>query len=246
LILFALIGSCSSSSKRNLCTTTIVPIGTLFAKIANFGINDDSSNIQRFEKRLSLPDNWKFVVINYEENRTAINQSKQVALKHKQPILELYHVTRHYDPEVVLLPLLRDGFSKEKAQRSGNKGNGIYFANHSRYSFNWGSGYKVLICYVVNDPELVERYRSEIYSPIWDSEYLVKDSKLIFPAYYLHYDVIIPNRSTSDWYNSIKMGYVKHGEFGCSKCDVKNEYGFYRRCDCKFSNIDDRDIIQLT
>jgi hypothetical protein len=197
--------------------------------------------LNRFERRLSLPEKWKFVVVHCEENNNPKLKKKFREHKHTS-VLELYHATRDIDPSVVMHSIMTSGF---RPGTKGNKGYGIYLANHSRYSFNWGNGYHVLICHVINDPKLVERYRSEIYSPTWDSEYVVKDNTIIYPLYYLHYDVIIPNRHTGQWYNEIKMGYVEHGTFGCAKCDIKDQHGDYRRCDCKFDTIDQRDIVLL-
>ncbi len=121
----------------------------------------------------------------------------------------------------------------------------MYLANHSRYSWNWASPRNpVLICEVIADEERISRYRSEIFSPIWNSEYVVKDPELVYPRYILNYKIEgkIPRQIID------QIGYVKHGNFGCVPCDSevisRNHKGI--RCDCKLEpKIDSRDIIEI-
>lgn len=62
----------------------------------------------------------------------------------------------------------------------GNKCNSIYFEYHSRNSMCWKRCENpIIICDVISDEKYVKKYRSEIYSPIWNSEYVVKMMLLI-------------------------------------------------------------------
>ena len=124
----------------------------------------------------------------------------------------------------------------------GNKGPGVYFANHSRYSLTWGLR-NVMICDVIADPRYVKRYKSEIISGSkqgMDSEYVVTDPSIIKPKYYIEYkynkNVVIDIIK----YHNDNI-FVPHGQFGCSKCDL-----IKTRCDCEqVPVIDQNDILTV-
>ena len=190
---------------------------------------------QRFIKRLSLEyyqNKPSIKIIDYAENK---HFNKSIIADKKDTILQLYHVSR--DP-VNYSNIMRDGFYI--SSYVNNKGTGVYLANHGRYSAFWGHTgplRHVLICNVIYNSNDVKRYRSEIYSPKHNSEYVVNNTKIIHPigllTYYFEFDMRVKLQSM----------YVKHGKFGCDKCDIKNKYGYYSRCDCELPGIDPDDII---
>jgi hypothetical protein len=192
-----------------------------------------SDVIQRFIKRLSLHEYIKyqpsFRIINYVENKTY-----NTPVDKENTILQLYHVSRN--PKNYA-NIMQKGFYIDPTPK--NKGIGVYLSNHGRYSAFWGNPgptRDVFICNVLYKPEYVKRYRSEIYSPIHNSEYVISNSKLIFPVGLLTYNLT---------FNSIikEPIFVEHSKFGCNKCDVKNKYGYTKCCDCKLSGFDTNDIV---
>ena len=200
--------------------------------------------IDNFMRKLYLPKTTNATIIDIikNDNEELLNKFKRNITK-KSKILELYHVSRedysHDDCESTM-SIFNNGFTM--CNPYGNKGYGTYLANHGRYSLNWtGPNVPVLICYVVdNNDGKVERYKSEIYSPESSSEYVIKDFSLIYPAYILKYKV---DDNLYKDNNDFKCGYVTHGEFDCEQCDTKNEYGYAKRCDCKYDTIDSYDIV---
>ena len=203
--------------------------------------------IERFVKRLSLPEGFLFKMISCKENKNAINKFKsEISRFNKESkgsdnlasvkILQLYHAQRTGDNSE---SICNEGFYSFY----GNKGRGVYLANHSRYSWNWaGTIDPVLICDVIADDSRISRYRSEIYSPKWDSEY-VCHPLVVFPKYVLKYE--IQGKFTDEIARQI--GYVKHGSFGCISCDseVLNDNTKGIRCDCELvPKIDPRDVLE--
>jgi hypothetical protein len=120
----------------------------------------------------------------------------------------------------------------------------VYLANHSRYAWNWsGTRNPVLICDVIADDERISRFRSEIYSPTWNSEYVISDPVLVYPRYILSYE--IDGVITLEMHDQI--GYVKNGKFGCVPCDSK-VFGNLKgdRCDCKLDpTVDPLDVVEV-
>lgn len=186
-------------------------------------------SLSRFISRLSLNENQKIIIKSIK----CMPQPKQfIASAKNKPILELYHKTReikngNWDFEGII----KHGFM---SSFYGNKGPGIYMANHGRYSYSWGgcdmSGdTNVIISEVIYDPEHVFRYRSELNSLNFNSEYKITNQDLIYPKYFIKYDVE-GQRTNSGW--------VKHGNFGCKLCDA-----IKTRCDCPLDSYDDFDLI---
>ncbi len=173
----------------------------------------------RFLDRLAQPSGAIFRVINFRTYSPKTN------------CLELYHCLRNdysmtYEEQIV--SILKHGLQPSWL---GNKGSGVYLANHGRYSLRY-AGYKspVLICHIQPGPH-VECYRSEVASEsTYTCEYVITDSTKIHIAYVLNYVV------TDIDYSQLEL-YVDHGHFGCSTCDPKNI-----RCDC-LQQIDDRDYV---
>lgn len=209
-----------------------------------------SDIIQRFIKRLSLyeyiQNKPSIKIIDYLENNNLYNYGKDTMLQTKELsnkwdvpdrrdiILQLYHVSR--EPKNYL-SIMQNGFYINSNLK--NKGDGVYLSNHGRYSAFWGNSGQpryVLICNVLYNSNNIKRYRSEIYSPKYNSEYVIKDTKLIYPIGLLIYNLTFNYRIKS-------RIFVEHGKFGCKKCDVKNKYGYYKRCDCELTGIDPEDII---
>jgi len=85
----------------------------------------------------------------------------------------------------------------------------------------------------------IQRYKSEVISPIYDSEYVVNNPSLVYPVCIIDYEL------KTDFNKIFQSGtiYVEHGNFGCAKCDLKNDFGFSQRCDCAYNDIDNNDII---
>lgn len=146
-------------------------------------------------------------------------------------MLELYHSTRYSDYEERINSMLLNGIIIQY-NNYNNKGYGIYLANHSRYSIHWSYSQHVLICRVIYDEKYVNRYRSEIEYPNWNSEYVITKEDLIYPLYFLEYDVTIPQNEYDNF------GYTKHGNFGCEICDKIKD-----RCDHKFNSYDTKDVV---
>lgn len=194
--------------------------------------------IQRFVARLNLPDGFSFMLVDCRENENDVMLDKFNNKRRANKFLQLYHAQRDSDHSG---SICNTGFH---CSYYGNKGVGVYLANHSRYAWNWASPKNpVLICEVIADEERISRYRSEIFSPTWDSEYVVNDPELVYPRYILKYKIEwkMP-RQTLD-----QIGFVKHGEFGCVPCDSKlfgNRKG--TRCDCELEpKIDPRDVVEI-
>lgn len=201
--------------------------------------------VSRFFSRLYLPRDTKIELLNYRKIAPSVedvNSSKEIWL-------ELYHVIREdilKERDRIIESILKNGFYFGSIYN--NKGRGVYFANHGRYSLNWCPGSPVLICHVKDGPWL-KRYKSEINSEgESNSEYVVHASEfenknsphsagpspiseVIKVIGILEYKVSL--------YRHRCHGYVKHGNFGCEKCDSKK-----RRCDCEsFPIVDPNDII---
>lgn len=209
--------------------------------------------IKRFKQRLYLPSNVNFEVHEFRENNlnNFINSDKFINNVTKQTkVLELYHVSREdvsHKNCSATNSIFNIGFDK-KIISEGNKGRGVYFANHSRYSLDWLGWFKpVLICHVlyneVNSNE-IDRFKSEIYSPEKSSEYVIKNTDIIYPAYQLKYSVCenaYGKKLEEDTIKGIR-GYVKLGSHGCKKCDnlIKPT-----RCDCKYESIDFDDLVNI-
>lgn len=197
--------------------------------------------IQRFVTRLSLPDGFVFKLIHCHENANESLAQKFYAKIQTHKILQLYHAIRDGAKSLkgmdVAESICNNGF---RIGPAGNKGRGVYLANHSRYSWNWASMENpVLICDVIADSRLVTRHRSEILSPIMNSEYVVCDPELVFPRYVLEYKV--EGEITDDILD--RIGYVQHGKFGCTPCDSYEGSWKGKRCDCKLDPmIDFRDV----
>jgi hypothetical protein len=150
--------------------------------------------------------------------------------------IQLYHsIIPHYNTSIfdIVNSIEQNGFYPSLFR--GNKGRGIYFANHSRYSLLWAKQ-NVLICDIIADEQYINRYKSEIMSgsDITNSEYVISNSSIIYPKYFLQYKIN----------NKIKLqlpdfGFVPHGNFGCNICDK-----LVKRCDCKqYPIIDKNDYI---
>lgn len=180
----------------------------------------------RFITRCSLPSSWTL----------AINQT--IELKHNpedvKNCLEMYHVSRGISPQEDIESIVQNGFNIG----DGNKGQGVYFADHSRYAINWARSSPVLVCMVMKDTVKVRRYRTEIYSPIpHASEYVVTDTNMIIPVAILFYTIHTPDCTDIAHRKKISdplkcIGYVPHGHFGCAACDKLKT-----RCDCQLPLI---------
>lgn len=182
------------------------------------------TSITKFITRLSLPKNFTFRLRNCTEieNRYSANS---------MATLELYHACRGGMKSAH--SIITNGFD---INHRGNKGYGVYFANHSRYSAFWaGWNNPVIICHIRGDTKYIKRYKSEYKSPHWDSEYVVTDQDLIFPKYILEYT--LENNDVTNDFN--ELGYVVHGNFGCDICDKK-----IIRCNCRqFPTLHPDDLI---
>lgn len=193
-----------------------------------------NNSIQRFVDRLNLKDEHKFNLINIEINE--VNEIPKI-FKNCETKLELYHSSRDCDYKEIFQKIKKNNFIEGLY---GNKGPGIYMSNHSRYSFGWSYSdseiYNVIISEVIYDEKYVKRYRSEIYSPNFNSEYKITKSELIYPKYFILYKI---DNLEKDYYKNYKnWGFVKHGSFGCEKCDLK-----VVRCDCELESYDEFDLI---
>ncbi len=187
-------------------------------------------SLNRFISRMSLNESNKFIIKSIRYMPPSKNFIK---LKENKPVLELYHKTREtdYNGNWDFNSIIKNGFM---LSRHGNKGYGVYMANHGRYSYSWG-GYDILgnnnviICEVIYDPQDVFRYRSELVSPNFNSEYRITNPDLIYPKYFIEYNV--EGKKTS-------YGWVDHGNFGCPKCDINKT-----RCDCPLDGYDEFDLV---
>lgn len=182
--------------------------------------------VLRFIKRLSLPPHVSFKLKKFE--------------MYEEPnkgCLILYHAIRDtcgqtkYD---IAKSIKEHGFY---SSLYGNKGVGVYLANHGRYSLRWAHP-PLLICQVEPNDGYVKRFRSEIYSPgIHNSEYVVTCSSKVKAIGLIDYDV---DKSFDDVERPQKhqwTSYVIHGFSGCKACDAE-----VKRCDCQLP-IDLNDII---
>ena len=197
--------------------------------------------INKFIQRLNLPKNFTFITKNFFEIKNEQLYNKYSNNMRGNKTLELYHTVRagfdeDEDVNKIYNNIIDNGFFINYSNFN-NKEMGIYMANHGRYSWLWGSCSKnrrVIICHVAADSDLVQRYKSEIYSEVHDSEYVIKDPKIVYPKYILEYEIISHNK------NSLNIqAFVKHGNFNCQKCDKK-----VKRCDClQYPIFDEKDFI---
>jgi len=189
-------------------------------------------SIIRFIERCTLPSHLHMEIVLCRKNSNQKLIEIFVNKINNQPILELYHSTDRMDVESRFNSIEKHGI---RFGHACNKGYGVYTANHGRYSTNWSCG-NVIICHVLAN-EKTKRYKSEIFAPIWNSEYVTSEDSMILPLYFIKFNII------GDRTHKVEPGFVKHGKFGCSKCDVKNEYGIYNRCDCPYDSYDARDVV---
>lgn len=186
------------------------------------------SAILRFTERLQLPSSFKFNLEYCVEVKNDLILSKfkehMKILDKPAPILELYHASR--DGISAIKSISEKGF--RYSYNGGNKGSGVYLANHSRYSAFWvGHCTPVIICHVIGHDNYIQRYKSEVISPNYDSEFVITNPNAIYPKYILGYKLINFDRKFNyNRYN--RFGYVPHGAFGCHICDPKKI-----RCDCQ-------------
>ena len=170
--------------------------------------------VDRFVQRLHLPQGascritrtWSLVAAPPQRPPSPATMS----------VLELYHSPRSkWDVEGVLAKGFKLGFG-------GNKGPGVYLANHSRYAWRWG-GPSVFVCHVPTTARL-RRFRSEVASgnPACASEYVVDDPRDVQPVAVIEFQV--------QSYTERDVGgvYVDGGDFGCPVCDPRRD-----RCDCE-------------
>jgi len=197
--------------------------------------------VDRFIKRMHLSEhqyrNLDFKIKTFREFKSNNNFNPK-----GEKCIQLYHSIR--SPLKNEVTEIVDSIEKNGFQESiyGNKGPGVYFANHSRYSILWGGGNNAVICDVVaanNSIHAVNRYRSEIISgsTVSNSEYVITDTSIICPRYFIEYEI---NKKIcreicekNNW-----SGFVEHGKMGrpkvtlcqegCENCDRLGT-----RCDCK-------------
>ena len=143
---------------------------------------------------------------------------------------ELYHGIRDTNPNNIIDKIKNEGFRMPSWQ--GNKGYGIYLSSHARYQYLW-LGYRapIMICDVLEDEELVKRYRAEI-GPGY--EFVVQDPKLIIPKCVVNYEV------SGNWKNIEELQggsmWTPPGGFGCPVCDP-----VFTRCDCELHPTFEKD-----
>lgn len=184
--------------------------------------------IKKFEQRLQLPNNLKFNLISLKKNSTVLDQ--------KDSFIELYHSVRYdTEREKINEKIMKNGFIPSI---SGNKGPGIYLADHSRYSI-WAGGcpYSSIICHVKIDQSKIKRYKSEIKSNIWNSEFVVSDPKIIYPRYLVHFDLI---HISNEPINPYLFGYTHRNDYQCDNRECLSKW----RCDCEiFPTINKENIV---
>ena len=189
--------------------------------------------MHRFISRLNLPDDAEFKLISYYEQPGFSGNSN--CYNNNYPILELYHTVRNYDYNNIFEKIKKNGFT---CGMYGNKGAGVYMANHGRYSYDWGYNDDGIRNVIISDVLYMDagsvrncfRYRSEIKSNNFNSEYKITDTKTIYPKCFITYRV--------DNHQHNMEPYVEHGQFGCDKCDM-----IIKRCDCLLEGYDEFDLI---
>lgn len=170
----------------------------------------------RFIARLNLPPDSELII-----------RDLRVLSEPVPGFVELYHasICSATSIEDRIQSILQHGFYPSI---NGNKAQGVYFANHGRYSLSW-AGWRspVFICSVEPGNHL-KRYRSEIDSEtIHNSEYVVTDPSKIIINCVLRYEVRYPTKR-----NRLK-GFAQHA---CESCTD--------RCDCEqFPTVDVLDLI---
>lgn len=97
------------------------------------------------------------------------------------------------------------------------------YQNHSRYSIWAGTPLHVIVCYVIADDNFVKRYKSELKSKPWNSEFIVTNPDIIYPKYLFNFrlNILDQNKNWADF------GYAKN-ELNCHNPDCKKKW----RCDC--------------
>lgn len=133
---------------------------------------------------------YELVLTSVQENTflsslKPLNYISPDELKDK-PRLQLYHVVRDNSH---VQSIFKHGFN----YTDGNKGGGVYLANHAWYAMYWGgTEYQVIVCDVPLDA-VVDRYISEVLGPdpmLFDAEYVVRDSTRVCPRAAFGYQVL--------------------------------------------------------
>ena len=170
--------------------------------------------VARFRERLYLPA------------RSGAHMSCR-ALPHATPAgkcVELYHVS-HDNADGIT----RCGFGAHRGR--GNKGFGLYLANHGRYASTWQGLDHAFVVHVPVSASM-RRYRSEIKCPpgVPDSEYVVTDQAQAVPVAIIRFR--IDGHTGNLGWNA--------GE-DCDACRAAGR----GRCDCALDPVvDPRDIVQ--
>lgn len=178
-------------------------------------------SIIKFKTRLALPQNLEFKLHFAKEITNPKIQNRFNKNWKGEPILELYHSSKY--GKTAVNSIVKNGF-KIYDQFPGNKGRGVYFANHSRYSIWAGKPYHSIICHVIADPNYLNRYHSEIRSVDWNSEFLCNNTGIILPKYLVCFSLekVGMNEIWDDF------GYVEAKEVGCNNKDCLKR----RVCNC--------------
>jgi hypothetical protein len=193
------------------------------------------ASIIRFHERFSLPSHLEFKLKSASEinNKTLLDCFNKHRTENK-PILELYHSSRF--GETAINGIIKNGF---RTTELGNKGPGIYLANHAKYSIWAGYPLHSIICHVVADDNFVTRFDSEIKSVPWSSEFVVINPELIYPKYILHFQIKNNNMNIPIMNN---FEYIKKNKQNCTSDDCKKKW----RCDCpRYPLVLKNDIVDI-
>lgn len=193
--------------------------------------------VYRFIKRLHV-SGIRFTIERYIRNanlNTSKNHGNDSNYKMvKYPHLQLYHTSRQDNPETIE-SIFKNGL--KIGHQRGNKGNGVYLSSHSRYSYSY-QNHHVFICNVdiQSNPLAIKRFRSEIYSPYNDYEYVIQDPSIIQVHSYLKYRISAKDKIDIRWNNVCCENCPEHVK--------KYTDPSWKRCDCElFPTIINEDVV---
>lgn len=234
----------------------------------DLAIFDQIESIERFKQRLTLPDHIKFscnsIIQNY--NDKAKNRFNSLKFHTGSPTLELYsHIPldTKIDYDEYQATIIKDLFNRGNVSVQdifGNDTKKIILTNNPRHPITLESDFTsrsklVMIFNVLYSKDQISRYRSQYYSPEYNSDYVIWPFKdlcyaMIYPLYLMEYTInfepLLKEKIDEEFreckttrydHNRIHSFLRKHN---ISDSDI--EEVIYKQMQNRFDSYDERDV----